>query len=360
MPRSASTSSSVPSKEPRRRRSGQTPSWTLATQTRSHSSPLLAWAVRIVTASGAAAVARVRVARDLLRPQVSANWAGEAGQAVGESGGGVEQPTTESRSRSAAVRAAPPTRARPVPAARQPGGVPDGPEDVLRAAPSPTASRPAANTPAARGPGGERVGQRRAQRVDQDGASRRLVGGSAGAARAATAAGKQVGAADRARSSDSATSSSSNRARRAAQLGQEHGTAGCSASGRSSSRSTRHARSHHPRRSGGERRAVERTRTAIRDQGRPSRCAGAGRRRGRRPLRSRYETGTSPGPGTSTAARRALLGPARQPGRDAARGGQQVGARAAEAPRATTGTGAPPPNRSSTAWIADASAPRKA
>ena len=111
--RSRSTSRSEPRNEPRIRRSGQTPSWTPATHTTSHSSPLLACAVSTCTASPATgARAASVVSRDLLaraggRGTPRARHPGSRSQnraAVSNSA------TTASRSRSAASPAWPPSR----------------------------------------------------------------------------------------------------------------------------------------------------------------------------------------------------------------------------------------------------------
>ena len=143
-PATTSTSCSDPSNEPRRRRSGQLPSWTCATHTRSHSRPLLACAVRIVTAVGRVAAGGQRVAGDLLRREVL----GEPGAATRPAAGRCSGRPRRTAARPRRGRGRPPRRPAPPAAlaccqrARQPGGVPHRPQHVLGAGRRPVTAAP--------------------------------------------------------------------------------------------------------------------------------------------------------------------------------------------------------------------------
>ena len=193
MPRRASTSDSVPSSDPRRRRSGQLPSWTCATQTSSHSRPLRGVRGQHRHGVGIGTAPGERVARDLLRAQMLGELldaglrqpVGEVRGRLDESDDGVEIAIGR-RAADAAPGAGqlPPARRGPRPATP--------PTARPRRSHPPRgrrARRPAPRRPARPAGGRARAAARRRRRRRARGRGRRPRPGAAAAARAAAAAG---------------------------------------------------------------------------------------------------------------------------------------------------------------------------
>ena len=128
----------MPSREPRRRRSGQVSSWTPATTTRSHSRPLDRCAVRIRTASSRVACS-ASVSPAISWPaRLSMNRPGAPGGSVSVNRlAASNSASTASRSRSAAAPAAPPA----VLAACQTGARPEASQTAQRVSSAVSAGR---------------------------------------------------------------------------------------------------------------------------------------------------------------------------------------------------------------------------